>query len=209
MSVATSTIPTDAVNAEWAEVPSEPGYRISTNGQIQTRWKLTPRRRGLGSVFAISDRWKTLKPQSLPSGYRYIHIYYTSEDGKRKKRIRYIHALILEAFIGPCPHGQEVRHLNGTNYDNRLDNLAYGTKFDNAADMKRHGTRPIGSRHGIAKLIEAEVVEIKAMLLAKISMRIIGDRFGVSRAAIEKIHHGETWLHVNQPPVIPSQPLPA
>jgi len=42
----------------------------------------------------------------------------------------YVHQLVAEAFIGPCPPGQKLVHLNGIFSDNRLVNLAYVPKSD-------------------------------------------------------------------------------
>jgi hypothetical protein len=57
-------------------------------------------------------------------------------------------AEVLTAFVGPRPAGNEVRHLNGVRNDNRIENLAWGTKAENAADKQRHGTVARGARHG-------------------------------------------------------------
>lgn len=53
---------------------------------------------------------------------------------------RSVHRLVLEAFVGPCPDGMEVRHLNGNKTDNRLENLRYGTRYENMRDQVAHGT---------------------------------------------------------------------
>jgi hypothetical protein len=55
-------------------------------------------------------------------------------------RRAYVHQLVAEAFIGPRPAGQEVRHLNGDPSDNRVENLAYGTRSQNVLDSVQHGT---------------------------------------------------------------------
>ncbi|MES5383841.1 HNH endonuclease signature motif containing protein [Mycolicibacterium conceptionense] len=52
----------------------------------------------------------------------------------------YIHQLVMLAFIGPCPEGLVIRHLNGDCTDNRLLNLRYGTPSDNQHDAVVHGT---------------------------------------------------------------------
>jgi HNH endonuclease len=37
----------------------------------------------------------------------------------------WMHQLVAEAFIGPCPPGYKLVHLNGDGLDNRRVNLAY------------------------------------------------------------------------------------
>lgn len=42
----------------------------------------------------------------------------------------YVHQLVAEAFIGPCPPGRKLVHLNGNGLDNRRVNLAYVPESD-------------------------------------------------------------------------------
>jgi len=58
---------------------------------------------------------------------------------------RYVHDLVLEAFEGPRPEGNEGRHLDGCNTNNARTNLAWGTPAQNAQDKLRSGTyyRPL------------------------------------------------------------------
>jgi hypothetical protein len=79
-------------------------------------------------------------------------IYWPVENNRRNKYlavrvigdhgrvIRTVHQLVARTFLGP-PRGLETRHLNGDCRDNRLENLAYGTRAENAQDMVRHGTQ--------------------------------------------------------------------
>jgi hypothetical protein len=56
----------------------------------------------------------------------------------------WVHQLVAEAFIGPCPPGRKLVHLNGSRSDNRLVNLSYVPESDPrpAAPLK---PRPPGS----------------------------------------------------------------
>ncbi len=65
-------------------------------------------------------------------------------DGVIKRR--YIHHLVAEAFIGPRPDGNDIRHLNDDREDNRAANLAYGTHSQNMFDSVANGTHPTGSK---------------------------------------------------------------
>lgn len=41
-----------------------------------------------------------------------------------------MHQLVAKAFIGPCPPGHKLVHLNGDGLDNRRVNLAYVPESD-------------------------------------------------------------------------------
>ncbi len=61
-------------------------------------------------------------------------------------RTRYVHQLILEAFVGPRPPEMQGCHNNGRNTDNRLANLRWDTQSGNQLDAVRHGTHALASR---------------------------------------------------------------
>lgn len=61
-------------------------------------------------------------------------------SGHQRRVARYVHRLVLEAFVGPCPEGHEVCHNDGDPTNNHVSNLRYGTVSDNRYDSVRHGT---------------------------------------------------------------------
>ncbi len=71
----------------------------------------------------------------------------------------FVHRLVLLAFKGPRPDGQYCRHLNGVPTDNRLANLAWGTKSENTFDKVGHGTHPHASKTTLS------LIEIRGMAL--------------------------------------------
>jgi hypothetical protein len=65
--------------------------------------------------------------------YRRVHLHdLARETGKH--RCLYVHALVLAAFVGPRPDGAEILHGEGGPADNRLVNLAYGSREENLDD---------------------------------------------------------------------------
>lgn len=58
-------------------------------------------------------------------------------DGVVKSR--YVHHLVLEAFVGPRPEGMEACHWNDVADDNRLENLRWDTRGANRHDRVRNG----------------------------------------------------------------------
>ena len=95
-----------------------PRYWVGENG---TLWR--PRK----------GRLRRLKQQTNPDGYRRV----TLHCGNRKRVSRYVHRLVLLAFVGPCPEGKEACHNDGNQRNNRLDNLRWDTPKANAADRIR------------------------------------------------------------------------
>ena len=69
----------------------------------------------------------------------YIGVKSACRDAVKKLRDRrsgpdeqivYMHQLIAESFLGPCPPGHKLVHLNGNGLDNRRKNLAYVPEAD-------------------------------------------------------------------------------
>ena len=113
--------------------------------QSTERWLPIP---GFEGHYSVSDRGavvnargKTLSPRDTGTGHLQLALY---KDNQRHNL--QVHRLVLAAFVGPCPDGMEVRHLNGDPTDNRLTNLKYGTSAENKQDMLRHGTHHLASK---------------------------------------------------------------
>ena len=104
---------------EWRAVPGYPDYLVSSDGRVVSF------RRG---------REKSLKGCLSATGYR--SVWLCNDEGRRQVGI---HRVVLLAFVGPGPEGQEGRHLDDDRTNNRLSNLAYGTRSDNMRDQVRNG----------------------------------------------------------------------
>lgn len=161
------------------------------------RWKDVV---GLESLYLVSDEGRVMSVRRgrIVGGFRkgkcpYVWVSMTRRDQERRAMIQH---LVLEAFVGPRPPGMECRHLNGNPIDNRLENLAWGTPLENSADKILHGTSRRGSAHHAAKLTEAQIVEIRAMVLGGAKGCDVADLFGVSRASVSRIVNGMTWRNV-------------
>ena len=80
-------------------------------------------------------RGRTLKPYMDPSGYPRVNL----SGGGRLAPALQVHRLLMAAFAGPCPPGQEVRHWDGNPANCTLSNLLYGTRSDQRHDDVRNG----------------------------------------------------------------------
>jgi len=84
------------MNEEWRSF-REGTYEVSNLGNI---------RRAVPGISTYVGR--PLLPAHSPTGY--AHAAFTI--GGKPVRV-YVHRMVLEAFVGPCPSGHVVNHLNG------------------------------------------------------------------------------------------------
>lgn len=117
----------------WLPVPGWPGYEVSNLGQVRSLPRFVRRQRG--NLHRVHGRTLSQSVQKGDVPYRIVNMHGAS--GRRAARR--VHAVVLEAFVGPRPPGLLVRHLNGDPADNSLANLKYGTATENNRDTSRHG----------------------------------------------------------------------
>jgi len=181
-------------------VDGSPGYRVGDDGSIWSRV-------ALGGSKTPTVVWRRLKGARQGSGHLGVIL---GRGGRRD----FVHRLVLEAFVGPCPGGMECRHLDGDPTNNRLDNLRWGTRKENMEDMVRHGTSCKGERAGRAKLTEADVLQIVTLARARAEtyredIAYIAADFGISEANVKAIMGGRSWTHVTGiPPYKPQGSRP-
>lgn len=104
------------------------GYEVSNIGRV----------RSLDRTIVMSNgrtrnvKGRILKPGKVKSGHVLVVL------GKSASS-RFIHRLVLEAFVGVRPDGMVCCHNNGDPADNRLENLRWDTWSSNSRDAVAHG----------------------------------------------------------------------
>jgi hypothetical protein len=145
-----------------------------------------------------------------PGSNGYGHLFVSLYRGDGIKRKRYVHQLVLDAFVGACPEGMECRHLDNNPSNNDVSNLAWGTKKENEADKIGNNTTNRGSRNGMAKLTEAQVEEIrKRYASGNVTQESIGLEFGVSGGTVCRIVNLKGYKHPAFAIPRPPKPEPA
>ena len=103
----------------WRSVVGFENYAVSNQGRVKR----------IDTQLIMSPR------KHKRDGYWLVNLYKES-----KYTTKPVHRLVMDAFVGLRPKGLVTRHLNGNGYDNRLENLAYGTQQQNRRDQWLHGT---------------------------------------------------------------------
>jgi hypothetical protein len=128
----------------------------------------------------------------MSSGYLAISVW----NGKRSAS-EALHVMVCTTFHGARPSSNHlVRHLDGDKFNNRADNLTWGTAKENHADIARHGRRQdqSGEKGSAAKLTWEIVAEIRQRYAAGgVSVRALAVDYGVSGRAVHKLLTGQTW----------------
>lgn len=106
-----------------------------------------------------------------------------------------IHRLVLTVFKGPQPK-KDARHLDGDKANNKLSNLAWGTRKENEADKRMHGRSAIGERNGQSKLTESEVRDIRRKHKQGRTTHSISQIYGVCQQNISSIVLNKTWRNI-------------
>ena len=154
-------------------IPGFPNYSISKNGQVWSK----PRKNTKGGRLKFSVDFSN-----------HLRVYLYNEG---KKVGKFIHRLVLETFVCPCPVGMEARHLNGKPQDNRLKNLAWGTRSENQIDSVQQQT------HAQLKLTPQNIRMIIYMWRIKqFEQKEIAKIYNVSGSTINDIIHKRTWRHI-------------
>ena len=99
------------MDEKWLPCVGIPTYEISNKGRL---------RRAAPGPHTRVGLIRKLKPNRF--GYHRPTLWVNGEPYNRS-----VHALVLEAFVGPRPEGYQINHKNGVKTDNRVTNLEYMT----------------------------------------------------------------------------------
>ena len=148
----------------WKPVPGYEGlYEVSDFGRVRSLDRRVRCAHG-GTRFV---RGQVLRPGTM-NEYGHVSVMLGRGGGSRC-----VHDLVLSAFVGPRPEGFEARHLDTNGFDNRLPNLAWGTKSQNGKDVTRAGKR---------KFTYEQVDKIRAERESGVLLRELAAKWGCSVA---------------------------
>lgn len=137
---------------------------------------------------------KILSQRTMPNGYKTVCV---QKGGVGRWVPTLVHRLVCLAFKGePKPGETETRHLNGIRSDNRAANLLWGTAKENGADRIIHGRIPRNENGTMAKLKNAEVVEIRRLRDSGVVLSEIGRRFNVTASNIYHVCKRNTFKEI-------------
>jgi hypothetical protein len=170
------------MNSLWVDIPNFPNYKISPEGNV------------LSLNYSGGKSSRILK-FGTSRDYLNVTLY------KDKKPITVKpHRLVAALFCNNPDNKAEVNHIDGNKLNNNYKNLEWVSSSENqrhAYDiLKVESAR--GSKHGMSKLTEFQVLEIYALIKSKTPYSEIVTMFDISKATITNIKTGLTWGHITR-----------
>lgn len=125
----------NATHEEWRPVVGYEGsYEVSDQGRVRSLERTIEAHGEIRSGHTRLLKGRVLRHGIGRGGYHRVALVRQCHVA-----VRFVHRLVLEAFVGPAPEGMECCHNNGDKADNRLVNLRWGTRSENMYDKIRHG----------------------------------------------------------------------
>lgn len=182
------------VAEEWRAVAENPYYEVSNTGKVKSLARTVMRKDG--KPYRTKDRIMAIA--SLPKGYRFVSLY--DEQGDRQ---HYVHRLVARAFIGPCPDGHEVNHIDGDKSNNCVENLEYVTRAGNMAHAKAMGKAGLcGEQNYACRHSEEKIRRGYEMVKSGMQYKQVAEAVGVSQGALESACRGVNWKSLGLEPIV-------
>lgn len=135
-----------------------------------------------------------LKIHTQNRGYKIVNL----KKENKSKGIS-LHRLVAIAFLPNPKNKPQVNHINGIKDDNRLENLEWCTGSENVNHSIRTGLRPVlvGIQHGMSKLNNEDVVEIRRLYSKKeMNQYKIAEIFNIKQTTVSQIVNRTRWAHI-------------
>lgn len=163
----------------WKPLPECDAYEVSSLGRVK---RVTP---------AKGTRANRMINPSRDRGGRMV---FNVTDGGKRKQIK-LHRAVASTFLGPCPEGYEVAHLDGNQENNALNNLKYATPTENNRHKAGHGTQPVGEGVWCSKLTADAVTAMRNDYPGK-SYAKLALEHGVSVGSVVQVIKRRSWKHI-------------
>lgn len=164
-------------------VGCENAYEVSSLGRIRSLYReVKTIRYNREYKVIIAEQLLTLCDKKSPPNF-VVHLRYPNKTV-------YVHAIVARAFYGERPNGYEIRHLNCNNYDNRVENIAYGSRRENSLDVWRNNR--------FRKLTKDDVICMRKAFSEGRKSKEISKIYGVSVSTVNRIKRGVTFSWLNE-----------
>lgn len=171
---------------QWRPIKNYEGiYEISNLGNVKSLAR---------TIIKKDGKKQTFKERILNKRHNGYGYYQVGLNSKGKRVYFYIHRLVGEAFIDNPNDLPQINHINGNKEDNFVNNLEWISAKDNTIHSWKTGLSKGRENHGMSKLTNNEVLEIRKKYLSKnYSQRKLAKEYSVSQKTIYNIINKKQW----------------
>jgi hypothetical protein len=164
----------------------EDRYEVSNCGRVRSFVKAGPKPNDERREVPIIVKQTPVKSGHLRVGLR---------NGRGSVKSKYVHRLVVEAFIGIIPDENIVCHIDDNPSNNHVSNLYIGDRRSNLADALRNNRFTKGGDHFNSSLKADDVIFIR---LSKdvIKAKTLACMFDISVEQIYNIRNRKYWAHI-------------
>lgn len=179
----------------WKDVIGYEGlYLISTFGNIKSLDKTVKSGTLNNPTRFIKGKQLKLRPDQ--DGY-----FRVSLTLNFKKKIHFVHRLVLSTFVENKFNKPQINHKNGIKSDNNLLNLEWCTLSENRshayATGLQNGLSRRGEKSNFAKLTKDQVITIRAEYVPyKVTQKQLGIKYGITQSGIQHIIKLKSWNYL-------------
>lgn len=182
---------------KWKAVDGFPLYEVSSLGRVRSLARMfkRPNRAGCGMDLVVWPGREIKGWLRKRAGLPVTMLVSLRRDGQTF--VFRLHRLVLESFVGSCPHGMEGCHNDGNPCNNAVANLRWDSHLANQRDQVAHGTKRNPPRHGgethpNARLTDKQIAAIRAVPSGRgVNAKLARD-FGTTQTTIGRIRTFKT-----------------
>lgn len=177
----------------WKDIPDYEGYyQVSNLGRVRSlEHKVTQAGRS-GSICHCVYKGRILKPEVGVSGRLRVALC----KNNKVKRF-FVHRLVLESFVGPCPEGKVGCHRDDNCLNNVPENLYWGTVQENIQDEIRNDKVRRGEDNGTSKITSDIAKLVKENCLTKqLKRKDFCEKYNITIWIYKHIQSNTTWKHI-------------
>ena len=173
----------------WKSSNLAPGYEVSNFGKIRM-----PSRHVVNRGRRYFRKAKLLKLYESSDSYQFVVVFpfgQKTKSGTAVSKKHFVHRMVMDAFVGSCPEGMTVDHIDRNRQNNKLENLRYATKSEQDANRDLSGISGENSR--FSKLDWDKVRKIRQLHTEGKAITTMAKRFNVGGDTIRRVVNNKTW----------------
>ncbi|WP_373322640.1 HNH endonuclease [Methylorubrum aminovorans] len=162
----------------WKSIPGYADYEVSEIGDVRR-------------IRGGQNQLPYLLKKYVRRGYFHVGLF--NSEGICSPKL--CHRLVALAFLGPSPCQSKsiVAHRNGLRRCNHHSNLYWATYKENSDDREAHGRTVRGERTSKSKLVEMDVIAIRA---SNDETKVLAIKYDVDPVSIRNVRNRKTWRHI-------------